>query len=157
MAAQNQGRTRGHPPNDDLPWDLSRLPLPADQSAIDAAVDVLEDAQPETRATVRRVRDALVGAIPTDAPSPTDWIRAMQHTDGQLVAVTWSSAGFNEIGYDTDEERYVVAGYSALDRLQGKDPHFTETSTRSAAKDLLHGSPRAVTADEATLLDGGER
>ncbi|GGK74325.1 hypothetical protein [Haloarcula sebkhae] len=148
-------RTRSHPPNDDLSWDLDQLPLPADQSATDAALDVLAEADNGQRKTVKRVRAALVGEIPADEPRPIDWLRAIQHTGGELVAVTWSTAGFNEIGYIPDEGRFAVAGYSALDRLQGQDPHFAEVTTRSIAKDLLHGSPRGVTVDEATLFDGG--
>jgi hypothetical protein len=39
MATTADGRQRSHPPAEDLIWDLSRLPLPADQSATDAADD----------------------------------------------------------------------------------------------------------------------
>jgi len=155
MATTN-GRRRSHPSNDDLPWDLDRLPLPADQAATDAALAALDAADPESRATVRRVRAALRGDIPADEPKPIDWLRAIQHTDGELVAVTWSTAGFTEIGYDPDEGRFVVAGLSAMDSLQGQDPHFWEVSTSTAVKDLLHGSPRAVTREETVLFEGGD-
>ncbi|NLV13936.1 hypothetical protein [Haloarcula argentinensis] len=154
-ATSRQPTTRSHPPNDDLSWDLDQLPLPADQSATDAALAALDEADNGQRKTVKRVRAALCGEIPADEPRPIDWLRAIQHTGGDLVVVTWSSAGFNEIEYVPDEGRFFVAGYSALDRLQGEDPYFREVATRSAAKDLLHGAPRAVTADEATLVEGG--
>lgn len=152
-----QDRTRSHPPNDDLPWDLDELPLPADQSATDAALAALDDADPDSRPTVRRVRDALLGEIPADEPRHVDWLRAIQHTGGEFVAVTWSSGGWNEISYAPDEGRFVVAGYSALDRLQDKDPYFREVATTNAVKDLLYGSPRGIAREESDLFEEGDR
>jgi len=140
--------------DDDLVWDTSHLPIGIHETATDDAIAAL-DAALDRRPTVRRVREVLAGDADARIASPTDWARTLRHAPS-LVAVTSSSSGFSEITYDADGERYIVAGYSALQALNGNDPRYAEEVSADTAQDILHGSPSAVTLDEASLLTGGD-
>jgi len=144
--------------DDDYPWDLSKMPIAPGVAATDDALAALAEANPDQRATVRRVRELLAGDRPERTVVGADWARALQHAP-DVVAVTFSSGGFDEVSWDNDRSTFVVAGFSALREIHGDDPHYCEAAGRDHVKEVLHGCPRAITVDEAVLLgrdEGGD-
>jgi len=139
---------------DDLPFGAERLPLPVGQPASKAAIAVLEDAKPDQRVTVRRVLQVCRGDAPAHTASAQDWVRALDHADGDLVATTWSSTGVTHVGLDPDGGRqpYDVGGFTAL---PDDGMEFLDAASAAAAKDILTGEPQAIARDESDLLPGG--
>jgi len=141
---------------EDIDWDLDRLPLPIGERASEAAIDVLEDSKPDQRATVRRVLAEVSGDAAPHTADSNDYLRAAKHADGDLAVVTWTNIGATAIRWDPDADRYQVAGYSELDNKLGNDPTFVETGTRRSVKDILGRSPMVATPEETDLLPGGD-
>ncbi|QLH82436.1 hypothetical protein [Halosimplex pelagicum] len=142
---------------EDIDWDLDRLPLPIGERASEAAIAVLEDAKPDERPTVRRVLAEVNGEAPPRTADANDYLRAAKHADGELAVVTWTNIGATAIRWDSDADRYVVAGYSELDKKQGKDPTFVEHSSRRQVTDILGNAPMVATPAETDLLPEGDR
>ncbi|WP_284009529.1 hypothetical protein [Haloarcula pelagica] len=140
---------------EDLPFSTDRLPLPIGQPASDRALAVLDEIV-DGRVTVSRVREVCQEDAPASAAGATDWSRTLSHADGELVAVTWSSTGVTEIGYDPDDESYEVVGWSALQATMGNDARFAESASAAKARDLLGGAPQLIHREESDRL-GGER
>ena len=139
---------------DDLPFSADRLPLPVNQPASEAAIAALEAAKPDQRATVERVLRVCRDEAPARSASARDWVRALEHAEGRVVATTWSSTGVTHVGLDPDGGRqpYDVGGFSAL----GDDGmEFLDAASAAAAKDILTGEPQAIAREESDLLPGG--
>ncbi|WP_459191796.1 hypothetical protein [Halosimplex sp. J119] len=140
----------------DIDWDLDRLPLPIGERASDAALDRLGECEPDQRPTVLRVLAELRGDAPAGAADANDYLRAAKHAGGDVAIVTWSSTGATAIRWDPETERYQVAGYSHLDKRLGNEPTFVQHSTRGQIKDILGSAPQVVMAEETDLLPGGD-
>jgi len=140
----------------DIDWDLDRLPLPIGERVSDAALDVLEECDPDGRPTVRRVLAELQGDAPPRTADAGDYLRAARHAGGDLVVVAWSNTGVTAVRWDTDAERFQVSGYSHLDERLGNEPTFVEHASRRQVEDILGTAPMVVTPDETDLLPGGE-
>lgn len=144
-----------HPSAEDLPFDAEQLPLPIGQPASELALDILDEIV-DGRVTVSRVREVCQEEAPASAAGANDWSRTLAHADGELVAVTWSSTGVTEIGYDPDDDSFEVVGWSALQATMGNDARFAETASASKARDLLGGAPQLIHREESDRL-GGEQ
>lgn len=138
---------------DDLKFDVDRLPLPGAAKASDDALAVL--AECPDHVTVERVRQYARGDRAARRLKPADFVRTLQHAEGTLAVVTWTSAGITAVGYQPDEQRFDVGGYSAVRDMMGDDAEYHERTTRNGAKDILVStSPDVVARDEADLLEG---
>ncbi|WP_220132688.1 DNA cytosine methyltransferase [Halorhabdus salina] len=128
---------------DDLPWSVDEwLVIEPGERATDHAIDILEDAGPSERVTVQRVLEFARGERPARAVKPTDWARVLEHTDGRLALVTWSSGGVSEVGLkdDPDQRRaFDVWMFSALREGEQRDD-----ATSAGVSDLLRGSKPAI-------------
>ncbi|WP_324757146.1 hypothetical protein [Haloarcula montana] len=142
-----------HPAAEDLPFSTERLPLPIGQPASDQALAVLEEIV-DGRPTVHRVREVCQEEAPDSAAGATDWSRTLAHADGELVAVTWSSTGVTEVGYDAGDDSFEVVGWSKLAETMGNDARFAETASAAKARDLLGGAPQLIHREESDRLGG---
>ncbi|MFW6435896.1 MAG: hypothetical protein ACOCY1_05890 [Halovenus sp.] len=146
---------------DDLPWDLNKwLVVDPGERATDHAIEILDDAGPAERVTLKRVLEYASGERHARAVKPNDWARVLEHADGRLALVSWSSWGVTEIGLkeDPDQRRqFDVWMFSAL-----RDDEQRDDATSAGVSDLLRGSsPSIVPVWESHLRpeivpDGGQ-
>lgn len=130
---------------DDVSWPIDeQLVVDADQRATEHAVSILEGARPDDRVSVRRVLEYARGDRPAHAVKDADWLRAIEHSDGRLAVVTWSSAGITEIGLKTDAEDhrrpFEVWLYSGIRERMGEEPIETDDATGRGATQILEGA-----------------
>ena len=128
---------------DDLPWSLDEwLVIDVDEQATDHAIEILEESGPDRRVSVKRVLEYARGERPARAIKSNDWTRVLEHTDGRLALVSWSSGGVTEIGLkdDPDQRRaYDVWMFSAL-----REREMTDDASSAGVSDLLRGSSPAI-------------
>lgn len=149
----------------DVSWPLGeQLVVDPGQHATDDAIDILKAADPDQRVSVQRVLEYARGERSAHDVPVADWIRVIDHSDGRLAIVSWTSAGITEIGRkrDADDRRpYEIWMYSGLRDRMGDDPIQTDDASSRSARQLIEGrSPAVVPATETHLrpeivTDGG--
>ncbi|WP_136688647.1 DNA adenine methylase [Halorhabdus amylolytica] len=151
---------------DDISWNLEeQLVVDIDERATDRAIEILEESGPDERVSVRRVLEYAREDRPARAVRTGDWSRILEHSDGRLAIVSWTSAAITEIGLQTDDEGrrpFEIWTYSGLrERTGGYDPITIEGASKRSVRDLLQGtSPALVPVWEShlrpkTIADGG--
>lgn len=141
---------------EDLPWDVERIPVGIGEHASDDALELLHDLA-DDHESVKRVasyadRDGGQGRVATE-----HLLRALKHADGRLALVTWNSGGITAISYRPCEQQYEIGNYYGLAELTGDEPESHKFATRGFAKEELAGSePTVVLRSESKLLDERE-